>query len=121
MPLKKRIKLLFILQDKSKALISDILDSENDRGRMIFYWAVFHLCSDSYPNIMTTIKKGKFPVSLSLEEKVNRVYHSNVLKFSYYREVICNASSPDGLPEGGEVRSVTIYLSIQWFLKFPAV
>lgn len=59
------MQLLFILKDKAKALISDILDSENDRERIILYWAASCLCSDSHSNTMTTIKKGKSHVSVS--------------------------------------------------------
>lgn len=59
------MRFLFILQDKAKALITDILDSKNDRGRMLFYWAASRLYSRSHPNTMTTIKKGKLYVSVS--------------------------------------------------------
>lgn len=59
------MRFLFILQDKAKTLIPDIVDSENDRGRMLFYWAASCLCSSSHPNTMTTIKKGKLHVSVS--------------------------------------------------------
>lgn len=32
-----------MLKNKARAHVPDIVDSENDRGRMIFYWAVLLL------------------------------------------------------------------------------
>lgn len=42
-------------------------------------------------------RKGICMCQCPKEKKTNRFYNNSVLKFSYYREVICNSSSPEGL------------------------
>lgn len=61
-------------------------------------------------------RKGICTCQCPKEKKPNRFYNSSVLKFSYYREVTCHSSSPEGLMGVGvwEAEQFIYWYSNSW-------